>query len=428
MPPEGGTPTGAVAQVVGAPNPRASSSPDGWVSGRGEIHCRRPAVRCHRIERFPVNLRPQPAKAAYYVSDIPFDNYTGPQFLAVFTFPFPLFRPISVQQVLVTGGAGFIGSYLVEALLARGDRVTVIDDESTGQFENLRSVAGHSALTVVRGSVGDAALLHRMLEGVQVVYHLAAAVGVALIAREPLATIERNIYPTQLLLDEISARHKAGQGIRFFLASTSEVYGKNPKPVWDEEDDLVFGATTRPRWSYGASKAIDEFLTLACARQFGLPVVIARFFNVVGPRQTGAYGMVLPRFVEAALAGQPLVVHDDGRQVRCFAHVADVVGAVIQLMNSNSTLGRIFNIGSDQPISILDLANQVITLAGSPSTVQFQTYTEAYDQDFEDIRLRVPDLTRLRQAIGYVPRYNLGGIIRDCIEAQKKTAPSSVKT
>ena len=324
-----------------------------------------------------------------------------------------------MKQVLVTGGAGFIGSHLTEALLARGERVTVVDDESTGRFENLARVREHPQLKVVRGSVGDASLLRSLLEGVQHVYHLAAAVGVALIAREPLATIERNIYPTQLLLDEICARHKAGQNIRFFLASTSEVYGKNPKPVWDEEDDLVFGATTRPRWSYGASKAIDEFLTLACARQFSLPVVIARFFNVVGPRQTGAYGMVLPRFVEAAMAGKPLIVHDDGQQVRCFAHVADVVGAVIKLMDSDATLGRIFNIGSDRPISILDLACRVITLAGSKSTVQFQSYTQAYDKDFEDIRHRVPDLTRLRQAIGYVPQFDLGGIIQDCIRAQK---------
>jgi len=322
-----------------------------------------------------------------------------------------------VQKTLVTGGAGFIGSHLVEVLLARGDRVTVIDDESTGRFENLARVREHSQLRIVHGSVSDAALVHSLLEGVESVYHLAAAVGVALIAREPLATIERNIYPTQLLLDEIRARHKAGQSIRFFLASTSEVYGKNPKPVWDEEDDLVFGATTRPRWSYGASKAIDEFLTLACFRQFGLPVVIARFFNVVGPRQTGAYGMVLPRFVEAARSGKPLVVHDDGRQVRCFAHVSDVVGAVVKLMDNDSSLGRIFNVGSDQPVSILELAQRVIALAGSKSTVQFQSYTQAYDKDFEDIRHRVPDLSRLREAIGYVPQFDLDAIIRDCISA-----------
>jgi UDP-glucose 4-epimerase len=324
-----------------------------------------------------------------------------------------------MKQMLVTGGAGFIGSHLVEALLARGDSVTVVDDESTGRFENLAGVREHARLKIVRGSVSDAALLRSVLDGVEHIYHLAAAVGVALIAKEPLQTIERNIYPTQLLLDELCARHKAGQSIRFFLASTSEVYGKNPKPVWDEEDDLVFGATTRPRWSYGASKAIDEFLTLACARQFGLPVVIARFFNVVGPRQTGAYGMVLPRFVEAALAGRPLIVHDDGRQVRCFAHVADVVGAVVKLVDSDETLGRIFNVGSDQPVSILELAKRVIAVSGSSSTVQFQSYTQAYDKDFEDIRHRVPNLARLREVIGFAPRFDLGGIVQDCVQAQK---------
>ena len=303
-------------------------------------------------------------------------------------------------------------------MLARGEQVTVIDDESTGRFENLAKVHDHPQLKIVRGSVSDGELLQTLLEGVQVVYHLAAAVGVALIAREPLLTIERNIYPTQLLLDAIRARHNAGQSVRFFLASTSEVYGKNPKPVWDEEDDLVFGATTHPRWSYGASKAIDEFLTLACSRQFGMPVVIARFFNVVGPRQSGAYGMVLPRFVEAAKTGKPLVVHDDGKQVRCFAHVSDVVGAVIKLMERDSTLGRIYNIGSDQPVSILELAQRVIALSGSQSSVEFQSYTQAYDKDFEDIRHRVPDLSRLRKQIGHVPQLNLDAIIKDCLAAK----------
>jgi len=324
-----------------------------------------------------------------------------------------------VANILITGGAGFIGSHLAEALLARGDRVLVIDDESTGRLANLAAVENHPALQITRGSVGDAALLRRSLEGIDEVYHLAAAVGVALIAREPLQTIERNIYPTQLLLDELCRRHRAGQAVRFFLASTSEVYGKNPKATWTEEDDLVFGSTTRPRWSYGASKAIDEFLTLACARQFGLPVVIGRFFNVVGPRQTGAYGMVLPRFVDAALAGQSLVVHDDGQQVRCFAHVHDVVGAVIALMQTPAAAGRVFNIGSEAPVSIAELARRVIALAGSSSSITQQTYTEAYDRDFEDVRRRVPDLTRLRQAIDWQPRYDLDAIIRDVIAAKR---------
>jgi UDP-glucose 4-epimerase len=322
-----------------------------------------------------------------------------------------------VANVLVTGGAGFIGSHLTEALLARGDNVTVIDDESTGNFQNLTAATGNPRLRRVRGSVGDATIIKNSLDGVTEIYHLAAAVGVALIAREPLQTIERNIYPTQLLLDELCRRHRSGRQVKFFLASTSEVYGKNPKEVWNEDDDLVFGSTTRPRWSYGASKAIDEFLTLACSRQFSLPVVIGRFFNVVGPRQTGAYGMVLPRFIDAALANQPLIVHDDGRQVRCFAHVADVIAAVLALMQAPAATGRVFNIGSDQPVAIHDLAAAVITECESQSKIQLQTYTEAYDADFEDIRRRVPDLSRLRSTINYQPRHDLASIIRDTIAA-----------
>jgi nucleoside-diphosphate-sugar epimerase len=334
----------------------------------------------------------------------------------------------SVKRVLITGGAGFIGSHLAEAILSRGDAVTIIDDESTGRLDNLTGARGNERLTFIRGSVGDQDLLQRGLDGVDEVYHLAAAVGVALIARQPLQTIERNIYPTQLLLDELCRRRDHGQSVRFFLASTSEVYGKNPKLSWTEDDDLVFGPTTKPRWSYGVSKAVDEFLALACARQFGLPVVIGRFFNVVGPRQSGAYGMVLPRFVDAALAGEPLIVHDDGRQVRCFAHVRDVVSAVVKLMESPAAAGHVYNIGSDQPYSILELAQRVVALCGSSSRIEFQSYAEAYDQDFEDIRHRVPDLTRLRQTIGFAPRNDLDAIVRDVIAWRRLPATSPART
>ncbi len=322
---------------------------------------------------------------------------------------------ISEKHVLVTGGAGFIGSHLVEALLLRGARVTVIDDESTGSKDNLSHLASHSTLSFISGSVGDADLLRNVVSTVDEVYHLAAAVGVALIAAQPIETIERNIYPTELLLAELHRQHEAGREIKMFLASTSEVYGKNPKEVWNEEDDLVFGATTRARWSYGASKAIDEFLALAHWRQHRLPVVIGRFFNVVGPRQSGAYGMVLPRFVAAAVAGDPLIVHDDGQQQRCFAHVADVVGAVLGLMDEPQACGRVFNIGSDQAISIGRLAERVIQLAGSSSSVEFQSYTEAYDKDFEDVRRRVPDLSRLKETIVYQPQHALDDVIRELI-------------
>lgn len=330
-----------------------------------------------------------------------------------------------MRNVLVTGGAGFIGSHLTEALLARGDHVTVVDDESTGAAKNLTAACDHDRFDYVRGSVGDSDLLERLTAGVDQVYHLAAAVGVALIASKPMETIERNIYPTELLLANLRRRTQAGETVQCFLASTSEVYGKNPKSTWCEDDDLVFGSTTRPRWSYGASKAIDEFMALASWREHRVPVVVCRFFNVVGPRQTGAYGMVLPRFVEAALAGRPLIVHDDGKQERCFAHVNDVIGGVIHLMDSPAAVGRVFNIGSDQPVSILELAHQVIAAAESTSQVEFQSYSDAYDDDFEDIRRRVPDLSRIQSTIDYRPRYDLAAIIRELI-AQNRSGSCRV--
>lgn len=325
-----------------------------------------------------------------------------------------------MKHCLVTGGAGFIGSHLTEALLARGDRVWVVDDESTGSYQNLASVHGHPRLQYTKGSVADAELVHRLVSEVDLVFHLAAAVGVQLIASSPIHTIETNIYPTELLLRELD-RRPGRRPVKLFLASTSEVYGKNPKAVWNEEEDLVFGPTTRPRWSYGASKAIDEFLALAYHKEHGLPLVVGRFFNVVGPRQTGAYGMVLPRFVDAALAGKPLLVHDDGQQVRCFAHVADVVASVLALMETPQAEGRVFNIGSDRPVSILELAEMVRSLAGSQSRIEFQSYAHAYSEDFEDCRRRVPDLGRLRAAIDYRPQFELEDVIRQII-AWKRTA------
>ncbi|MFM7842829.1 MAG: NAD-dependent epimerase/dehydratase family protein [Planctomycetota bacterium] len=326
-----------------------------------------------------------------------------------------------MKRVLVTGGAGFIGSHLTEALLARGDHVLVVDDESTGSARNLQHLRGNSQLQFQSGSVSDPQLIKTMVDGVDEVYHLAAAVGVALIARQPIETIERNVYPTEMLLAEVRRRFAAGQRIKFFLASTSEVYGKNPKAVWTEDDDLVFGPTTKARWSYGASKAIDEFLAIACHRQYQLPVVVGRFFNVVGPRQSGAYGMVLPRFVDAACHHRSLVVHDDGQQTRCFAHVSDVVRAILGLMSCEAAVGRVFNIGSDEPISIVELARRVIRWASSPSQIEFQSYAAAYDQDFEDIRHRVPDLSRLRDTIGYQRQYDLDRIIQQLVELNGAT-------
>lgn len=321
--------------------------------------------------------------------------------------------PTHQQRVLVTGGAGFIGSHLVDALLLRGADVVVLDNGSTGNFENLAPQRNNSRLEIIRGSAGDEPVLEQALAGVTRVFHLAAAVGVALVAKEPNRSIETNILPTHLLLAKLREKQIRGESVDLFFASTSEVYGKNPKEVWSEEEDLVFGPTTRPRWSYGLSKAIDEFLVLGAVKEWGLSAVIGRFFNVVGPRQSGAYGMVLPRFVAAAVAGRALIVHDDGEQTRCFAHVADVVAAVLQLLSCPTARGQVFNIGSDQPIAIRKLAERVIAVTGSSSVLEFQSYTAAYDAQFEDIRRRVPALDKLRQQIAFQPQFDLDAIIRD---------------
>jgi UDP-glucose 4-epimerase len=325
-----------------------------------------------------------------------------------------------MKHCLVTGGAGFIGSHLVEALLARGDRVSVVDDESTGTIENLSGVRGHPRLAYTKGSVGDEELVRQAVADVDEVYHLAAAVGVQLIAQSPIRTIETNVYTTELLLRELGRRVAGGADVRFFMTSTSEVYGKNPKAQWTEEDDLVFGATTRPRWSYGVSKAIDEFLTLAYWRERKLPVVVGRLFNVVGPRQTGAYGMVLPRLVDAALAGRPLTVHGDGLQERCFAHVSDVVAMILALMASPQAPGEVFNIGSNEPISIRDLARRVIAAVDPSLAIEFVSYVEAYGEDFEDCRRRVPDLTKVHETTGLKALYDLDDIIRELVARKRE--------
>jgi UDP-glucose 4-epimerase len=319
-----------------------------------------------------------------------------------------------MSRILITGGAGFIGSHLVDALLAEGHEAIALDDLSTGSARNLDLAQSNSRFRFVTGSIGDANLLREACAGVDEVYHLAAAVGVALVAKQPVEAIERNIEPTRILLDEFCRRHRAGQQVKLFLASTSEVYGKNPKATWSEDDDLLFGPTTKPRWSYGMSKAIDEFLALGRAKSDGLPVVIGRFFNVVGPRQTGAYGMVLPRFVEAALDNKPLIVHGDGSQTRCFAHVSDVIRMVRSLMQTPLAVGRVFNVGSDQPVRIVDLAQRVRATLGPAAPIEFQDYETAFGNDFEDVSHRVPDLSRLRSAgVNTEPRFDLDQMIVD---------------
>lgn len=327
-----------------------------------------------------------------------------------------------MTHCLVTGGAGFIGSHLTERLLERGNEVTVLDDLSTGRRENLQAIESHPKIHIRNGSITDPLLLAETMANIDVVYHLAAAVGVKLVADDPVRTIETNIYPTESLL-QLAVQGKK----RFFLASTSEVFGKNPLEKWTEEDDLHLGPTSRPRWAYGCSKAIDEFLALAYHKKYGLDVVIGRFFNVVGPRQVGNYGMVVPRFVEAALEGRPLTVYDDGEQVRCFAHVNDVVESIIALMETPTAYGRVYNIGSDQPISIRGLAqtviDRVVAATGQPATdnpIEFQPYDEAYGDNFEDVRRRVPDVTRLETTIGRKPSMPLEDILDDIIRWKRE--------
>ena len=275
---------------------------------------------------------------------------------------------------------------------------------------NLQRVKDHSELELVTGSITDQMLLGEAMQGVDVVFHLAAAVGVKLVADNPVHTIETNIYPTEWLL-----RMAIQGGQRVFLASTSEVYGKNPKEEWTEQDDLHFGPTSRPRWAYGCSKAIDEFLALAYHREFDLPVVIGRFFNVIGPRQIGNYGMVVPRFVDQALAGGPIVVYDDGAQLRCYAHVREIVDCVIRLMETDAAFGGTFNIGSDQSVTVLELAEAVRSRIDPALEITHIPYSEAYGDDFEDIRRRVPDVGRLEATIGTKPSLPLGTVLDDII-------------
>lgn len=319
------------------------------------------------------------------------------------------------QHALVTGGAGFIGSHLVELLLSRGRRVTAVDDESTGSARHLEAAAKQDGFDFVRGDVTDAELVRKLVAPVNEVYHLAASVGVQRIVDSPIESIERNIAPVELLLSVLAEKRRTGGRVRLFLASSSEVYGKNPKPKWTEEDDIVLGPTKHVRWSYGASKAIDEFLALAYHRQYGLPVVIGRFFNVVGPRQTGRYGMVLPRFVDRALDGVPPIVHDTGAQVRCFAHVSDVCRMVVALMDEPRAEGEVFNIGSDVPVSMLELASRVLAVVDPTLGVEFQSYRDAYSKDFQDVLRRVPDLRKLRSMVDVEPEYDLDAIIRDVV-------------
>ena len=320
-----------------------------------------------------------------------------------------------MAKCLVTGGAGFIGSHLTELLLSQGHVVVVLDNLSTGRESNLDAIRHNSRLEIRNASITDPVALSEAVHGVDAIYHMAAAVGVKLVADDPVRTIETNIYPTDNLL-RLAVQ---GNVKKFFLASTSEVYGKHPGEAWLEDDDLHLGPTSRPRWAYGCSKAIDEFLALAYHRKYKLGVTVGRFFNVVGPRQVGNYGMVVPRFVESALRGGPVIVYDDGSQVRCIAHVNEVTRCVAKLLETDAAEGRVFNIGSDQAVSILDLAKQVIAKTDPSVQIEFLPYSKAYSEDFEDVQRRVPNVDRLYGTIGIKPVMTLDQILDDIIRWKK---------
>jgi UDP-glucose 4-epimerase len=312
----------------------------------------------------------------------------------------------STGQYVVTGGAGFIGSHLVERLLKEGGSVTVIDDFSTGTQENLRTVAAHPALRVVHTKVSACAELAGIIAKAEGVYHLAAAVGVELVIRSPIQTILTNLRETECVLEAAGLA-----GIPTLLASTSEVYGKSNKEQFAEEDDLLIGPPRLARWSYACSKLMDEFLAIAYARERQLPVVVARLFNTVGPRQTGRYGMVLPRFIAAAKAGRPLSVYGDGQQTRCFCYVQDTVDALTRLMRTPAAFGHVFNVGSNSEIAIRDLATMVVRQLSSNSTLEYMPYEQAYAPGFEDMARRRPDVEKCAALTGFRATTPLSRII-----------------
>ena len=311
------------------------------------------------------------------------------------------------MKALITGGAGFLGSHLAEALLARGDTVYVLDNLSTGSIENIEHLKADRRFHYAIDSVINEPVTAELIDRVDVVFHLAAAVGVRLIVESPVNTIETNVHGTEMVLKLANKKKK-----KVIVASTSEVYGKSEDVPFHEEADLVMGATSKGRWSYACSKAIDEFLALAYHKEKHLPVVIVRLFNTVGPRQTGRYGMVVPNFVKQGLLGHPITVYGDGTQSRCFTYVTDVVGALMKLADHEEAVGQVFNIGNDhEEVTILELARRVKQIARSRSEIVMVPYDQAYEEGFEDMPRRVPDLTRIRTLIGYEPKVHLDEIL-----------------
>jgi len=330
--------------------------------------------------------------------------------------------PLEPHRALITGGAGFIGSHLAEALLARGHQVTVIDDLSTGRFENIAHLVAHPRFRYAIDTITNQVVMDRLASECDVIYHLAAAVGVLLIVEKPVHTIETNVMGTEAVL-KAALRYRA----KVMLASTSEVYGKGNRSPFREDDDVVLGPTNRSRWSYAASKMVDEFLALAYYREKGLPVVIFRLFNTVGPRQTGQYGMVIPRFIQQALNGESLTVYGDGNQSRCFLHVQDAIDAIISLANCPEAIGEVFNIGSTEEVTIYHLARLILDITSEErganlskkdtDQIVFIPYDQAYSVGFEDMHQRVPDVTKIRAYTGWSASMRLEEILRAIILA-----------
>jgi UDP-glucose 4-epimerase len=319
------------------------------------------------------------------------------------------------MRALITGGAGFIGSYLAEALLAGGHQVLILDNLSTGSIENITHLKGCQGFEYFIDSVDNEPLLAELIDRSDVVFHLAAAVGVKLIVEQPVHTIETNVHGTEVVLKHANKKKKL-----VVIASTSEVYGKSDDVPFREDSDLVLGPTPKHRWAYACSKAIDEFLALAYWKERKLPVIIVRFFNTVGPRQTGQYGMVIPNFVRQALAGEPITVFGDGTQSRSFTHVHDVVEALLKLVVEPQAIGQVINLGNTEEVTIRALAERVRELAGSSSPIKSVPYDEAYESGFEDMPRRVPDLTKARAMIGYHPKFGLDDILVQIIESFRR--------
>jgi UDP-glucose 4-epimerase len=328
-----------------------------------------------------------------------------------------------MMRYLITGGAGFIGSHLSDALIARGDEVFVLDDLSTGSVENIRHLKGHKRFHYIFDSIMNKHLLAELVDDSDVVFHLAAAVGVRLIVESPVRTIETNVHGTQNVLDAASKKKKI-----VFTASTSEVYGKSDKVPFHEDADLVLGPTSKGRWSYAASKALDEFMALSFWKEKKQPVIVARFFNTVGPRQTGRYGMVLPNFVRQALSGEPITVYGTGQQSRCFCDVRDCVEAVLRLVGSGKAIGEVVNIGSTEEVSIAALAHLVKERAGSNSPIVTIPYDQAYEPGFEDMPRRVPALNKLEELTGFRPSMPLNDIVDRVIGHFREKADATIGT